>query len=114
MQRIALLSAYIEKLLHPPPSATPSRLDAELHGNWTESDWDSFDNRYYVHAPKLSLSNGTRNVSFESIMEAWLISGRFFCNTTTSLDDAEGLNIIWLQGESSPQLCDHGAYNRSL
>lgn len=62
MQRIDLLAAHVEKLENPPPSATPSRLDG-LHGNWTEADWESFENLYYVHAPKLSLSNGTRNVS---------------------------------------------------
>ena len=63
LQRIELLEVYVEKLLHPPPSATPSRLEGSLHGNWSASDWESFDNLYHVYAPKLSLSNGTRNVS---------------------------------------------------
>jgi hypothetical protein len=109
VQRINLLSVYIEKLLNPPPSATPSRLD-QLHGNWTESDWDSFDNRYYIHAPKLSLSNGTRNVSIASVTRIKLMLVRFCCSTTMSQDGGVVLSITWLQGEllrSSPRNMTH-------
>ncbi|CAG7848535.1 UPF0648 protein C3H5.09c [Serendipita indica DSM 11827] len=70
MQRIDLLAVYIEKLLHPPPSATPSRLEGSLHGNWSASDWESFDNLYHVYAPKLSLNNGTRNILLQYYYES--------------------------------------------
>jgi hypothetical protein len=100
VQRINLLSTYIEKLLNPPPSATPSRLDGQLHGNWTDSDWEVFDNRYYVHAPKLSLSNGTRNVSVKSVARTDLTSARSCYSTTTSPDGGVASSTTWLQGEA--------------
>ncbi|PVG00036.1 hypothetical protein CPB86DRAFT_872242 [Serendipita vermifera] len=70
IQRIRLLAADIEKLSNPPPSATPSRMDGQLHGNWSETDWEPFDNLYTVHAPKLSLTNGTRNMLLQYYYES--------------------------------------------
>ncbi|KAG9055730.1 hypothetical protein FS842_001402 [Serendipita sp. 407] len=70
VQRINLLDVYIEKLLNPPPSATPSRVEGSLHGNWSASDWESFDNLYHVYAPKLSLDNGTRNILLQYYYES--------------------------------------------
>lgn len=100
--RISLLSSYIQKLSNPTSPGVSDRTEDHLHGDWTETDWGSFENLYYVHAPRLSLTNGTRNVStslsFIHTVQQHL--DRFYSNITTNLESVEGLSTIWHPGKS--------------